>query len=154
MAVGVPDRIEQEILIDASPERVWDAITEAEHLGTWFGDAGAEVDLRPGGRLVLKWKEHGEFFGRIEKVDPPRFFSARWARPQRTEPDEGNSTLVEFSLETEGAGTRLRVVESGFQSLAQTPEENLEYYEGNIEGWKAELAELREYVTQHAGVST
>ena len=152
MAVDVPDRIEQEVLIDAPPERVWEAITEAEHLGTWFGDAGAEVELRPGGRLVLKWKEHGEFFGRVEQVDAPRFFACRWARPQRTEPAPGNSTLVEFFLAPEGAGTRLRVVESGFRGLAGTPVENAEYAAGNVEGWKAELGELSEYASRLAAV--
>jgi uncharacterized protein YndB with AHSA1/START domain len=152
MGTAVPDRIEQEILIDAPPERVWGAITEAEHLGTWFGDAGAEVDLRPGGRVVLRWSEHGEFFGRVEQVEAPRLFAVRWARPQRTEPEAGNSTLVEFTLEPEDGQTRLRVVESGFQLLAGTPEENAEYAAGNIRGWTQELAELREYVGRGAAV--
>ena len=151
MGIEVPDRIEQEILIEATQERVWEAITAAEHLGTWFGDAGAEVDLRPGGRVVLRWKEHGEVFGRVEKVEPPRAFSLRWARPQRTEPADGNSTLVEFTLEGEGERTHLRVVESGFRELAGTPEENAEYAAGNTEGWTAELGELRDYAAQLAG---
>jgi uncharacterized protein YndB with AHSA1/START domain len=151
MSAEVPDRIEQEIVIEAPPERVWEAITAAEHLGTWFGDAGAEVDLRPGGRIVLRWREHGEFYARIEEVDPPRLLSARWARPARTEPDEGNSTLIEFLLEAEGTSTRLRVVESGFRALAGTSEEITAYVEGNTEGWKADVGELREYVTRLAG---
>jgi uncharacterized protein YndB with AHSA1/START domain len=152
MGVDVPDRIEQEILIEATPERVWETITGAEHLGAWFGDAGAEIDLRPGGRIVLRWKEHGEFYARIEKVDPPRLFSARWARPQQTEPDEGNSTLIEFFLDAEAGGTRLRVVESGFRELTGTTEEKAEYAAGNVEGWRAELGELRDYVTRLSGV--
>ena len=40
------DRIERDVLIDAPVERVWALITQAEHLGTWFGDAGADIDLR------------------------------------------------------------------------------------------------------------
>jgi uncharacterized protein YndB with AHSA1/START domain len=31
------DRIEREVTIDAPPERVWELVTEAEHLGRWFG---------------------------------------------------------------------------------------------------------------------
>ena len=53
----IPDRIERETVINAPVERVWELITEAEHLGRWFGDAGAEIDLRPGGALVLRWSE-------------------------------------------------------------------------------------------------
>ena len=47
------DQIERETTIAAPVERVWSLITEAEHLGKWFGDAGAEIDLRPGGALRL-----------------------------------------------------------------------------------------------------
>lgn len=50
----IPDTIEQEILIHASPARVWAALTEARHLARWFGDAGAE--LEPGGRVELRWE--------------------------------------------------------------------------------------------------
>ena len=48
------DRIESDVLIAAPVERVWDLITRADHLGRWFGNAGAEVDLRPGGALSLR----------------------------------------------------------------------------------------------------
>jgi uncharacterized protein YndB with AHSA1/START domain len=40
------DRIEREIAIAAPIERVWELVTEPEHVGRWFGDAGAEIDLR------------------------------------------------------------------------------------------------------------
>ena len=33
---------------------MWEAITTAEGLGTWFGN-GAEVDLRVGGTARLTW---------------------------------------------------------------------------------------------------
>ena len=73
--------------------------------------------------------------------------------PRGPSPTTGNSTLVEFFLEAEGGQTRLRVVESGFRLLSGTPEENAEYAAGNVRGWTAELAELRDYVTRLAGVS-
>jgi hypothetical protein len=49
----VPDRTERETVINAPVERVWDLITEPEHVGRWFGDAGAEIDppRRPRGPL-------------------------------------------------------------------------------------------------------
>ena len=97
------------------------------------------------------WDEHGTFPGRVERVEPPRFISFRWARPAGAEPTEGNSTLVEFILSPEGDGTRLQVVESGFRELGGTDEENVEYAEGNTRGWAKELGELREYVSEHVG---
>ncbi len=66
------DRIERDILINAPMARVWALITQAEHLGTWFGDAGAEIDLREGGELELRWEKHGTTRGRIGAWTSPR----------------------------------------------------------------------------------
>ena len=120
----VPEQIERETVIAAPVERVWALLTEAEHLGRWFGDAGAELDLRPGGALSLNWERYGTVRGRVVDVDAPRRFSYRWSVLRESfdsEPVEGNSTLVEFTLEAEGDGTRLRVVESGFDTLLRRP---------------------------------
>jgi uncharacterized protein YndB with AHSA1/START domain len=149
----VPDRIESEVLIEAPVDVVWSIVTEAEHVGKWFSDS-AEIELEPGGKAVLTWDEHGSFPGRVERVEPPRFISFRWARPAGVEPTEGNSTLVEFTLSAEGEGTRLHVVESGFRELDGTDEEKAEYAEGNTLGWAKELGELREYVSEHVGAPT
>ena len=65
------DRIETSVLIAAPLQRVWDLVTSAEHVGRWFGDAGAEIDLRPGGAMSLSWREHGTYHGRVEAVEPP-----------------------------------------------------------------------------------
>ena len=144
----VPDQIERETVINAPPGRVWELITEAEHLGRWFGDAGAELELRPGGAMVLRWTDHGTSRGRVVAVEPRTRFSYRWAPftdPGGEEPVEGNSTLVEFTLQPEGVGTRLRVVESGFASLATSEEQRVANHEGNTKGWEFETGELRKY---------
>ena len=149
----VPDRIERETVISAPVERVWELITDAEHLGRWFADAGAEIDLRPGGAMVLRWTDHGTSRGRVVEVEPRTRFSYRWAPfkdPGGDEPVEGNSTLVEFTLHPERDATRLRVVESGFASLATSDEQRAKNLSSNTEGWKQETGELREYAEKVA----
>jgi uncharacterized protein YndB with AHSA1/START domain len=146
----VPDRIEREVLIAAPIERVWAIITRPEHVGSWFGDAGAEIDLRPGGVILIHWKEHGTGYGIVERVEPPRVFAWRGALLGHTDIRDGNSTRVEFTLTPEGDGTRLRVVESGFSTLDLPADEALRQAEGNVEGWRIKTAELAEYV---AGVA-
>src|SRR5262245_6005388 len=116
-----PDRIERETLIAAPVERVWELVTAPEHVGSWFGDAGAEIDLRPGGAMALRWEEHGTVRARVERVEPPRVFAYRWASRMEVEPEKGASTLVEFFLEPDARGTLLRVVESGFAGLDIPP---------------------------------
>ncbi len=81
----------------------------------------------------------------MERVEPPAFFSYRWARRAGEEPAEGNSTLVEFTLSPAGNGTRLRVVETGFASLAATGAEQAAAATENTEGWMSELSEFQEY---------
>ena len=147
------DRIERETTIEAPVERVWELLTRAEHVGRWFGDAGAEIDLRPGGAMVMHWREHGSSRGRIEAVEPHSRFSYRWAPfkdPGGEEPAEGNSTLVEFTLAPHGDGTRLRVVETGFAALATSEEQRARNVESNTEGWAFELAELADYAAKAA----
>ena len=97
-----PDAIEREIVIEAPPGVVWSIVTEAEHLAGWFSDE-AEIDLRPGGRLLLTWHAHGTYEGRVETVDPQRAFAFRW---QTREGDfsEANSTLVTMTLAAEEGG--------------------------------------------------
>jgi uncharacterized protein YndB with AHSA1/START domain len=144
------DRIERETFIEAPVERVWEIVTEPEHVGRWFSDAGAEIDLRPGGAMSMTWAEHGTVHGRDETVEPPSRFAVRWAAQMGSQELEGNSTLVEFTLAPEGEGTRLRVVESGFASLDMPEADRIAKVDGNAEGWQIELGHLADYVAHPA----
>ena len=146
----VPDAIEREIVIDAPPGVVWSIVTEARYVAGWFSDE-AEIDLRPDGRMLLTWHEHGAYEGRVEKVDPPRLFAFRW-QTRAAEFSETVSTLVVMTLEPEGTGTRLRVVESGFATLPWPEDMRARYADENRNGWLAELEELREYAARVVAV--
>lgn len=141
----VADRIEREIDIEAPVERVWALLTQAEHLGTWFGDAGATIDLLPGGAVALFWREMGTTRAIVEQVEPMRLFSFRWSRPGDAAPVAGNSTLVEFTLSESDSGTRLQMVESGFSALDGDDASRGAAREDNVGGWTAKLEELRKY---------
>lgn len=147
------DKIEREVTIEAPIERVWALITEPEHVGAWFGDAGAAIDLRPGGEIEFRWKEHGDSLGTVVAVEPPRRFAYRWVSLTSVRgqaPTDDNSTLVEFTLEPLDAGTLVRVVESGFDALACSPEERAAALAGNTRGWGAELGDLVAYAERAA----
>ena len=146
----VPEQIAHEIVIDAPVDRVWAIITEAEHIRAWFAFDGATIDLRPGGELVMTWQEHGVYHARIERIEPERRFSWRWARLPGEEPREGDSTLVEFTLAPEGTGTRLRVVESGFRDLDLSEAERAQWAADNTQGWEGGLAQLQDYARRLA----
>jgi uncharacterized protein YndB with AHSA1/START domain len=148
----VPDTIRREILIDAPPRVVWSIVTEPQHLAGWFSDE-AEIDLRPGGRMLLTWREHGAYEGRVETVEPPRLLAFRWQTRER-QFSETNSTLVVMTLEAEETGTRLRIVERGFAKLPWPEEARARYADENSRGWLTELDELREYVARTVGANS
>jgi uncharacterized protein YndB with AHSA1/START domain len=147
--VAVTDRIEREIVVAAPPERLWEILTRPEHIARWFM-MESQVDLRPGGTMVLTSEEFGKFQGVVETVDPPHVFSYRWARHPDIPVAEGTATLVEFTLTPEGDGTRLRVVETGFASTDAVRVDQERHAEANSQGWLQVLDTLRRYAEQTA----
>ena len=147
------DTIEREVAIEAPVDRVWSLITQAEHLGTWFGDAGAEIDLRPGGALEVRWDHGHTLIGTVDAVEPTSRFAFRWHQldtPAGAELTEQNSTLVEFSLTTDGDTTHVKVVESGFGSLSLPVQEQAAMRADHDGGWPVELGDLKSHA---AGVA-
>ena len=140
--MGFPDRIERTVEIAPPPGKVWAALTTAEGLGAWFGDE-ATIDLRPGGAARMRWSSGLRVEMRVERVEEPTVFGFTWKIYGLPE-DDPRRTYVEFTLEPAGAGTRLKVVESGF---AQLPEDAYRAaYDGNTKGWASELGELVDYL--------
>ena len=127
------DRIERETLIEATPERVWQLVTEP---GWWVAStpSGAAVE---GETTLCKNDTYGDFPVRVETVTPQTYVSYRWASAfGGAELRADNTTLVEFTLSPEGSGTRLRVVESGFAALAGSAELRAQAHKDNTGGWQ------------------
>ena len=140
--MAFPDRIERTVTLARPPREVWPALTTAEGLSAWFGER-ATVDLRPGGAASITFAGGLTVEMRIERVEEPLLFAYTWRLPDLPA-DDPRRTYVEFTLEAEGAGTRLRVVETGF---AQLPVDTRKAtYDSHDAGWARELAELVAHV--------
>jgi uncharacterized protein YndB with AHSA1/START domain len=106
-----PERsVERERILDADPERVWDALTDDYLLADWFAP-GATLDPVQGGEVAFDCEE-GERSGTVRIVEEERELAFTWARP-----GEGES-LVTFTLEPLETGTRLIVTERAFTGPA------------------------------------
>ncbi|MFJ8865670.1 SRPBCC domain-containing protein [Streptomyces sp. NPDC102473] len=137
------DRIERETLIAASPERVWSLVTQP---GFWVAEEASlpGTVAEEGATTVAKNAEYGAFPVFVVKVEPVTYVAYRWASAFPGEGlEDGNSTLVEFTLTPEGDSTRLRVVESGFAALAGPEELRAKAHEDNTGGWPQVLDALR-----------
>ena len=117
------DAVEREVTVPASPGEVWRAVTQSDEVSAWFG-ADAQLEVRPGGRGVFRWRDGTERHVVVEDVEPPRRLSFRWLPFQRTAAGEVvtlPSTRVEILLDEVLGGTRVRVVEQPAFSLGSTP---------------------------------
>lgn len=139
------DTIEREIVIQAPVGKVWNVLTTAEYIRQWYAFSGAEVDLRPGGKITFSWDEHGKYLGVIVAADPNRNFSFCFAPfDADTQPAKGNSTTVSFTLSAHNDTTIVHFTESGYQSLAYDDIEKKENYSTSAGAWDDSLDLLKE----------
>lgn len=93
------------------PERVWRALTEPEHLATWFPSDEVRVQLRPGGTITFVDRGDGpDTTGEVTDCDPPRVFGYRWGEDHlrwEVTPDGDGSvlTLVHTIADRPGAAS-------------------------------------------------
>jgi uncharacterized protein YndB with AHSA1/START domain len=155
------DRIEKKILLRASQERVWRAVSDAKEFGSWFGvafDGPFVAGARLAGRIVptkvdaevAKSQEPysgASFECIVEQIEPMRFFSFRW-HPFAVDPGVDYSreptTLVAFELQEVAGGTELTITESGFDRIPL--ERRAKAFAANDEGWSAQARLIEKYL--------
>ena len=140
------DRIEEQVLLHAPRARVWRALTEPQELGAWFGVRfGDDVVIAPGavvrGKITNPGYEHVTWEVTVDEVVPESRFSWRW-HPYAVDPafdySQEPTTLCTFTLEdAPDGGTRLTLVESGFDALS--PERRAAGLQMNGKGWTSQL---------------
>ena len=161
MTTASTDRIEKHITLRAPRARVWQAITDANEFGQWFGArfdgsfaTGATVSGRIAGTSVdpevAQMQEpyvDQRFEIIIEAMDPQRLFSFRW-HPGAIEPGvdyaKEPTTLVTFALEDVPGGTKLTVTESGFDRIPL--ERRAKAFTANERGWAIQLTLIEKFL--------
>ena len=146
------DRIERKVVLKAPRARVWRALTDAEEFGRWFGVDLTGRRFAPGtrvtGAITHPGYEHVTMEITIEKMEPERLFSWRW-HPHAVEPgvdySQEPTTLVVFTLEEIREGTRLTVVESGFDQVPLARRAHA--YRMNDGGWAQQLEAIARHVS-------
>jgi uncharacterized protein YndB with AHSA1/START domain len=150
MSTTSTDRIEKTVVLRAPRARVWQALTDARSFGEWFGVELAgpfAPGARVTGRITHEDYQHVPFEIEVERMEPERLFAWRW-HPNQVDPGVDYSaepaTLVVFELADVADGTRLTVVETGFDGIPLSRRATA--YRGNDEGWAAQMAAIERYV--------
>lgn len=155
------DRIEKKILLHASRERVWRAISDSTEFGTWFG-MRVDGPFKPGAKMRVtvvgtqvnaevaaaqKHYEGAAFDIFIEEMIPQKLFSYRW-HPHAIDPgaDYSNepTTLVTFTLDDAPGGVLLTVTESGFDQIPLA--RRAKAFTANDQGWAIVVTLVEEYL--------
>jgi uncharacterized damage-inducible protein DinB len=111
---------------------------------------GAEVS----GKLTFRNFEHVTITLWIETMEPERFFSFRW-HPYAIEAGVDYSaeptTLVSFTLEDAAGGTRLTIVESGFDAIPASRRATA--FRMNSAGWDGQAKNIEKFLASGAAES-
>jgi uncharacterized protein YndB with AHSA1/START domain len=143
-ASGVQDETrtaEGQVEVDATPERVWQALTDASELMRWF-PLDARVEPGPGGSMYLSWLNEFAATTQITVWDPPRHLRTAWSFH-----NEGPSQVTDYYIETKDGHTVVRAVTSGFPMDPSWDG----WVEGTNRGWAFELHSLKHYLERHPG---
>ena len=147
------DSIFKEVVIKAPRTRVWRAISDKTEFGNWFGVKFAGGTFAPGetvsGNITYPGYEHLLMDIDVVDVEPETRLSYRW-HPNATDPNYDYSsepkTLVVFTLEESDGGTKLRIVESGFDAIPL--HRRAEAFRSNDGGWAEQTKRIDRYVTE------
>ncbi len=105
----MPDRIHQEVVIDADRARVYKALTDATQFGELTGTGTVTLVDEPGAEFSLFG---GHITGRNVDLDPDRRLVQAWRAASWP---EGVYSIVNFELKSDGPGaTKLVFDHTGF----------------------------------------
>jgi uncharacterized protein YndB with AHSA1/START domain len=144
------NRIEKVTIFKAPRARVWRALSDVGEFNTWF-KVNLSGSFTPGATLrgPVTYPGHEWLIAEliVERVEPEHHLSFRW-HPAAIERGVDHSaephTLVSFDLAEVPAGTRLSLVESGFDQLP--PHRREAAFRMNERGWASQLENLARHV--------
>ena len=132
-----------------SPEKVWRAVTEPEHLAVWFpqeivGERRADAPLK------FLHPKSAAFDGQMRVFDPPSVIEFTWG-----------TDLLRIELQADGEGTRLTLSDT-FGELGKAARDAAGWHEclnrlvGDLDGespsaWGSNWRQLNEIYKEHFG---
>ena len=147
--------IERDIDVQASPEVVFEVISQPEHMREWWpDDARFESVAGAPGELTWRNADTGETTTvemAVVETDPPKRFSFRWCFADADR--GGDSLLVTFDLHPIETGTRIRLTETGFREMGWEIAVLEAQYAEHVTGWDHYLPLLGSYVARLVSAS-
>lgn len=140
------DEIRMEMVLKAPREKVWRAISTPEGWADWF-TVRTEGDFQVGEILRLDFGKYGECWGEVVEREEMNSFAYKWHPGEDSALDKypaDEMTTVRFILEDHADGTKLTLIEDGFDRIPTG--RRVSALKANTGGWEHELGELQVFV--------
>jgi len=128
--------------INASPARVWSALTDPAQIKRYMFGSQVETDWEPGSTIVWKGEYQGRAYqdkGEIVEVEPDRRLVVTHFSPMSGQEDvPGNYHTLMYVLEPHGEGT--------YVSLSQDNNASEEEAAHSRDNWAAMLSALKNVI--------
>ena len=133
--------VERSIWINAPRERVWRAVTQSDQIMQWWSNDFWEISTLEVGAPVKFGDRDNPIVAAVAVVSPPDEFAIQWPPlPQ----NHFTAMVTTFRLEQEGGGTRVTVVETGYEALPDNIRQRR--LDSTTSGYETVLAGLKAYV--------
>jgi uncharacterized protein YndB with AHSA1/START domain len=133
-----------EIAIEATPDRVWEALTDPGQIQRYMFGSKVETDWKPGSPIIWKgeydgkrYEDHGEI---VDVVPGSRLELTHFSPLGGAEDVPENYHRIVYELEADGAGTRVRLTQDNNSTAEQA-----EQFKRN---WQQMLSGLKDVVEQ------
>jgi uncharacterized protein YndB with AHSA1/START domain len=124
--------------IAATPEKVWQALTDPSFSVGYFFGFKVDIEPRVGGAFFLRYPDHRVHVrGRVTEWSPPRRFACTWLVEGVKDIAELPECLVAYDIEDADGSVKLTMTESHSWDV---PEDILS---GGRVGWPAILSSLK-----------
>jgi len=137
--MSTPLSMQASITINASIEKVWDALINPEVIREYFFGTETESDWKVGSSISFKGVWEGESYedkGIVLKHDAKKELEySYWSSLSGTEDKAENYANIIYKVKSNGNGTELTIIQSGFKT-----EEQKQHSEQN---WKMVLENIK-----------
>lgn len=140
------------IAIQASSEKVWDALVNPEQTKKYMFGCETVSDWKQGSDLL--WRGHYEgkdmvfVKGTIVKIEPGRYLAYTTIDPNSTIDDSSENYLtVTYELKPEGGQTILTVTQGDYSIVAEGERRYAESYNEGL-GWQPILESIKKIVEE------
>ena len=131
--------VKKEIIINASRDEVWQALTDPEMIKTYLFGSDVVTDWEIGHPIVFKGEWEGVFYedkGTILELIPQKLIKYNyWSSMSGTEDFPENYSVITYHLSEEESGVKLAISQNGFS--------NQQAYDHSVENWDIVLNSIK-----------